>query len=105
MTRGPASLPNLHRTVILRETVAQKLHFGAQEERLEVRPIILDCAFVPEHPAYWLVPESASAGVALLVEAGQVEYEPSYTRTEIAGPALQLVTDARAGRVLARRGR
>lgn len=46
------------------------------------RPIIVECAIVPEHPTYWHVPESASAAVALLVEAGQVEYEPAFARTD-----------------------
>lgn len=44
------------------------------------RPIIIDCAFVSEHPTYWHVPESASAAVELLVEAGQIEYEPTFAR-------------------------
>jgi hypothetical protein len=57
------------------------------------RPIIIDCAFVPEHPTYWHVPESASAAVELLVEAGDVEYEPSLARSQngfFTGPAVQL---------------
>ncbi len=45
-----------------------------------VRSIIVDCAFVPAHPTYWTVPESASAAVELLVADGQVEYEPNYAR-------------------------
>lgn len=67
------------------------------------RPIIIDCAFVPEHPTYWSVPDSASAAVELLVEAGQVEYEPSIARGTggmFTGPAVQLapVEPARRGK-------
>lgn len=45
-----------------------------------VRPIIIDCSFVPDYPVYWSVPESASAAVALLVQDGQIEYEPAMAR-------------------------
>jgi hypothetical protein len=40
-----------------------------------VRPIVVDCAMVPEYPTYWTVPESHADAVALLVEDGQAEYE------------------------------
>lgn len=66
-----------------------------------VRPIVLECMLVPEHPTYWNVPESSSEGVALLVADGQVEYEPVFSRGE-AGTfsveaALQPVAQAPAG--------
>lgn len=79
------------------------------------RPIIIDCAFVPEHPTYWHVPESASAAVELLVEDGQVEYEPGYARAAgglFTGPAVALqpvaaadAPRAPAGKPFARKGR
>ncbi len=60
-----------------------------------VRPIVLPGAImVPEHPSYWDVPANASASIALLVEDGQVEYEPAFSRSEggqFAVPALQPV--------------
>lgn len=74
----------------------------AQRARMKAghRPIIIECMFVPEYPAYWHVPESASAGVALLVADGQVEYEPSYTRGAHGAfapePALQVVSTSPA---------
>lgn len=50
---------------------------------------------LPEHPTYWIVPESITAAVELLVSAGQVEYEPSYARgaagTFVPEPALQVM--------------
>jgi hypothetical protein len=61
--------------------------------KAHARPIIIDCAFVPEHPTYWHVPEGASAAVELLVEAGDVEYEPGLARSpngHFTGPAVQL---------------
>jgi hypothetical protein len=46
-----------------------------------VRPIVLPgCIRVPEHPAYWAVPDNASAAIELLVADGQLEYEPSASR-------------------------
>lgn len=45
--------------------------------KLGVSPILLGgSASVPPHPAYWDVPQSEEAGVALLVKAGMVEYKP-----------------------------
>lgn len=35
---------------------------------------------LPEHPAYWMVTADIEPAVALLVEDGQVEYEPSFAR-------------------------
>lgn len=50
---------------------------------------------VPEHPAYWAVPDSIAAAVELLASDGQVEYEPSYARgaagTFVPEPALQVM--------------
>jgi hypothetical protein len=49
---------------------------------------------VPEHPAYWAVPEDASAAVELLVADGQVEYEHNLSRAAgglFSGPAVQVV--------------
>jgi hypothetical protein len=46
-----------------------------------VRPIVLrGYILVPEYPTYWAVPEDASASVELLVNDGQVEFEPSFAR-------------------------
>lgn len=60
-----------------------------------VRPIVVGgCQLVPEFPTYWDVPADDAAGVALLVEDGQVEYEPVFARGANGGdfaPALQTV--------------
>ncbi len=56
-----------------------------------VRSIIIDCAIVPEYPKYWCVPASASAAVEMLVQDGQIEYEPAYVRAPMVEPALQTV--------------
>ncbi|MES2384524.1 MAG: hypothetical protein V4593_08240 [Pseudomonadota bacterium] len=72
-----------------------------------VRPIILESAFVPEYPTYWVVSESASAGVELLVADGQLEYEPSFARGAggqfVPEPALALQL-AQSPRPFARKG-
>lgn len=51
---------------------------------------------LPEHPTYWPVTPDIEAAVKLLVEAGQVEYEPSFARGTggqfaVEAPALELV--------------
>jgi len=46
------------------------------------RPIIVECAVVPEHPEYWSVPDSAAAAIELLVADGMVEYEPAFARAD-----------------------
>ncbi len=63
------------------------------------RPVIIDCALVPEYPTYWPVVDSASAAVELLVQDGQVEYEANVSRSSagtFAVATLQPVAPATA---------
>lgn len=51
---------------------------------------------VPEYPVYWEVTPDIEPAVALLVEGGQIEYEPNISRagngTFSVAPELQLQT-------------
>lgn len=40
-------------------------------------PAVIGCRVVPPFPEYWDVPPKETAGVAALVRAGIVEYEPT----------------------------
>jgi len=52
-----------------------------------VRPVCLSGAVLaPEYPTYWAVSQADAAAVALLVQDGQVEYEPAYARGAMAPP-------------------